>query len=666
METDWGKRLEAIKAAKAAKLGNTDNVVQFPAKQPTPDEGLPPELAVAIPTASFTEEEKEEVAEHILSADQRIAREVESIDILRAYDMWIGKMKPVPSPGNPEVFVSCPLPGHQDNNPSACANTETNLWMCYRCQEGGDILDLAAIKYDMPDYKTGQNFHNLYRKIAQHDLGWSFENEGGFQVGYSAEEQRKRYEAAQKQLNDEREQLKQAELAPKNVIDIETGLEVDEDDQDDDPHFGDPFSLDWRPLVKDGTFLDEYMKSCTQDFVPEEFHFWNGLVALGLAAGRNAKFEETYPNIFVCHIGPTAGGKSTSIKPLQKVLDMALPFNPYEPDRKGVYQLPTGASGEIIIDELRGLYKAKQGGKQPLIPLDWEPGRIKGLINYSELAEILKRISRQGSTLQETLFKFYDCDDKVDTASRTSGVSVALEPFASLVTTTQPARLRRQLTKDDAYSGFLNRFIFTAGPQKPKPTRGRTPINVDKAAMQLKGIYHWIEQVHKNNLELRWSSEGGDLWDDFCREVIHPTELAGSETVKRINTVMIKLVTLFSLNSLEDEVSVDSVQSAISLWDYLLKTFRIVDDQVMVSSVAELENDVLSYVKRKLIGGKPYVTAAEICKDLKRKGERFELMRAIEILLKIGELEDLPKHDITSGTKGRPPKTAYKVRSLLA
>ena len=663
MENDWAARRKAIQATLAEKRGEKTNVVQFP--KPTPDEGLPPELAAAVPTASFTEEEKEDVAEHIQSADQRIAREVESIDILRAYDMWIGKMKPIPTPGNPEVFVSCPLPGHADANPSACANTETNLWMCYRCQEGGDILDLAAIKYDMPDYKTGQNFHNLYRKIAQNDLGWSFENEGGFQVGYSPEDQRKRYEAAQKQLEEEREQLKQDELAPKNVIDINTGEGIDEDEEDDDPHFGDPFKLDWGPLVKEGTFLDEYMKACSISFIPEEFHFWNGLVALGFAAGRTVKLEETYGNLFVCHMGPTSGGKSSSTAILETLLANALPFDPNEPDHDGVYLLPAGAGGEIIIDELRGLYKSKPGNKPPMIPLGYTPGNIKGLISYDELTELLGKISRQNSTLKETLFKLYDCRSRVDTASRTSGISVAMDPFASLVTTTQPLRLRMQLTKDDAYSGFLNRMIFTAGPKKRKPTRGRVKIDIGSAAMKLKGVFHWINVVHGANLTLDWNEEAASLWDDFCENTIYKTMDSGSETVKRLDGAMIKIVLLLSINSMEQQVSRETVERAIGLWDYMLKTYRAIDSQVMVSSVTEMENDILAYAKKRLIKGKEYVTAAEICKGLQHKYERPDMIRSIETLLKIGELENAVLKP-TTAKGGRPPKTAYVVRSLLA
>jgi len=349
------------------------------------------------------------------------------------------------------------------------------------------------------------------------------------------------------------------------------------------------------------------------------------------------------------------------------VLTRALPFDPDMPDQRGVYQLPTGASGEFMIKEMKGEPKPPAKGKAPLVPLGHVTGRVKALANFDELTEILKRISRPGSTLQETLFKFYDCRSKISTGSNTNGIHVVTDPFASLVTTTQPARLRKQLTKDDAYSGFLNRFVFTAGPRKPKPTRGRVKIDLTNSANRLELVHEWIQQVHSGDLNLEWSEEAGELWDEFCEKTIYPTEDAGSEAIKRISVVMIKLVMLFSINAHEATVSKSSVESAIGLWDYMLRTYKAVDDQVMISSVTEMEEDVLDAVKTMLSSPKckkPYVTASEVCTKLRRRYSRQDIYRTIEMLVKIGELDEVEPPRTAKG--GRPPKGGYTVRSLLA
>lgn len=660
MSNDWESRLAELQASKAKRLAEKGNVLLFNA--PKPIDEVPPELAEAVPDASFTEDEEREVAEHIQSADQRIASQVEGIGVLQAYDMWIGKMKPRPTPGNPEVFVSCPSPTHADNNPSATANVETNLWVCHGCGAGGDVLDLAAIRYGMPEYKEGQNFHTLYRKIAEQDFGWVFENQGGFQVGLSPEDQAKKYDAAQRRLEEEKARLEQQE-GQSNVFNI-SGDDEEEEEDDEDPRFGDPYRLEWRSLVNEGTFLDEYMKATVKDFIPEEFHFWNALMALGFAAGKSVKLEETYSNLFLCHLGPTSGGKSTSVSHMIKLLRQALPFDPAAPDHKGVYKFPNVSSGEFIIESLQGTYPPPAKGMPPIQPIDWEPGNIKGLAYYEEMTEFLKKSSRLGSTLKETAFKLYDCNDYVDTGSRTGGILIAKDPFVSFVTTNQPSRLRDQLTKDDVASGFLNRFIFTAGPKKPKPTRGRTAVNLDVASVQLQAIYHWIQEVHNGDLTLDWSEDGGMLWDEFCANVIFKMEDEGSESVKRISTAMIKLVMLFAINNHESEVSVDSVAKAFGLWDYLLKTYKIIDNQVNVSATTELEDKVLATIKKKLIGGKkPYVTVATLYQSLRNSCERWQIQRAMDVLVKMGELDEI---EPPRKGKGRPPKGCYTLRSLLA
>lgn len=36
----------------------------------------------------------------------------------------------------------CPLPDHEDTNPSASVNEEACRWRCHTCDKGGDVFDL--------------------------------------------------------------------------------------------------------------------------------------------------------------------------------------------------------------------------------------------------------------------------------------------------------------------------------------------------------------------------------------------------------------------------------------------------------------------------------------------------------------------------------------------
>ena len=44
-----------------------------------------------------------------------------------------------------EWVARCPLPDHPDKSPSFSANRDKNLWHCFGCGQGGDVVNLAAL-----------------------------------------------------------------------------------------------------------------------------------------------------------------------------------------------------------------------------------------------------------------------------------------------------------------------------------------------------------------------------------------------------------------------------------------------------------------------------------------------------------------------------------------
>src|SRR3546814_6014676 len=70
------------------------------------------------------------------------------------------------------------------------------------------------------------------------------------------------------------------------------------------------------------------MDATVKDDVPEEYHFWNGLLGLGFALGRDVSlmdFQPVYGNLFVCTLGRTGSGKSRAKGHLDRLLSTALP-----------------------------------------------------------------------------------------------------------------------------------------------------------------------------------------------------------------------------------------------------------------------------------------------------------------------------------------------------
>ena len=56
---------------------------------------------------------------------------------------WITRhLQPVRWRGD-EAELRCPLPGHDDANPSATANAAKRAWKCHGCDNGGKLSELA-------------------------------------------------------------------------------------------------------------------------------------------------------------------------------------------------------------------------------------------------------------------------------------------------------------------------------------------------------------------------------------------------------------------------------------------------------------------------------------------------------------------------------------------
>jgi hypothetical protein len=116
--------------------------------------------------------------------NSRFAREREEIDavlgrlsIVDAYNKYCAKMHCDPGGKTESIMVSCPFPWHADKNPSAALNTlkgDGGVGDCYKCQQGFDKYDLAALHfgYDLDEYKQGANFPELRRKMAE-GLGYT-------------------------------------------------------------------------------------------------------------------------------------------------------------------------------------------------------------------------------------------------------------------------------------------------------------------------------------------------------------------------------------------------------------------------------------------------------------------------------------------------------------
>lgn len=551
-------------------------------------------------------------------SDPELDRIIENISIVDAYRKWCGKSSPSSREASRKegIKVSCPIPTHPDRDPSAWLNTEKDVWFCGSCATGGDAYDIAAYHfgYPVPGYKEGVTFHELRRKMAE-SYGYTFMTAPGL--------------AKPIMVAPEPEPAPSAKVIP---------IAGDPEESEDLP------ALDWRRIVEEGTFMDAYMKACILDDAPEEYHFWNGMLALGMAIGRDVTLYDQKPvlgNLFICLLGPTGDGKSRSYHHMQNLLWRALPHKWDEPASKGALFVSSPASAEVLI---QSFMKPVPDPDNPKIVAYYAP--VRGIVEFNELSSLIGRAARKGNVLKPTLMEFYDAAPSIASSSLTSGTKRAENAFGSCFTTTQPKALRDLLRDSDASSGFLNRWIFATGTPKRRVAIGGAQIDTGPAVEPLRAVQGWAGF----GKQIGWSSLAADMFTEYFHAVLHPAQMADeSGLLTRMDLLSKKLCLLLSANSHDAEVTVKTVDRVISMMAYLTAAYGVpaahIGSTISSDVTQELERHIKRYSDKK--GG---ISQNELNKCIKRKNYPIELVsKCLKYMSELGMIETFS----TTGV-GRP------------
>src|SRR6478736_1236189 len=580
--------------------------------------------------------------------DQQMDRAIDSIDILDAYRRWCGKEVDEKTIKRTEgVMVSCPKPDHRDSNPSAWINRESQLWFCGGCQEGGDKYDIAAYHFGfpVPDYKVGANFHELRREMAA-SMGFTFTKmPGGVTLLTGPEPESPESPEPEKKLT-------VAGSEPKSEPDPEDADNVVQmfDDEPDYEHNILMPTLEWRPIVPPDTFLHEYMKATSLDDVPEEYHFWNGLLALGFALGRDVRLYDLVPvygNLYICTLGRSGSGKSKARYHLDKLLNAALPHDWNDALSKGVRKVSAPGSAEVLIHNFQ---KPVADPANPKAIAYYAP--VRGMIDFNELSALIARAGRSGNATIPALMQFYDMEDVVATSSMTHGSKEAHEPFASALTTTQPKALKGLLTKQDDASGFLNRWVFVPGNPKKRFAIGGVSIDMTPAVAPLQEILAWATTFKAEDFVL-WSDPASKRFTEFFHKQIEVDKRRSeNDLITRVDLLMKKLILLFTANRKQKIVPLEAVEEAIACYSYVIESYGIPADQLGSTLTSEVSEAVLMFARKQYEKSKKGVTLNEIARSLARsKYPNDLLLKVCDSLVKLGYLNtEMPK----AGSIGRP------------
>ena len=640
MKETFQERLARIKAEQEARKGGLTLVKPEPAPAaPVTDERHVEHDADLIPDVEPGYERNE--------TDEEIDRLIDGIDILDGYRKWCGKMEPKVGKKRESIMVSCPKPEHRDSNPSAWLNLDKDTWFCGSCQEGGDKFDIAAFHYGfpVPGYKDGKNFPDLRRRIAE-DLGYVIKKTlGGQEYVERIETETDEAEATPDEVTPEGVSESTGVSDHESVTTAPSRLSPDDEPVatitalpsvlDEVLEYPE---IDWYAITPPDSFLRRWMEATSKDDLPDEFYFWLGMQALGLAAGRNTTMADYPPvngNLFVCLFGPSGQGKSRAQRALTDLLYEALPYDHDDPASTGTYIVPSPGSAEALVDSFSKPIYDPSDPKKLL-----GHGLVRGLVRFDELSTLTGRSARSGSVMKPQMMALYDGEKQLDLKSRGAGHVIAFMPFASCVTSTQPKAIRDLLVASDADSGFLNRWIFATGREKPAVWYGRKPLDISPCVPLLRAVRGWCGSVSS----IPMSEEAERLWWDFAENVYAPARREEDQSLlTRCDLHIKKIMLLFAIDRKETVISAQTAADAISLWEYLRRSYKMLGGEIGMGPLEDARVVVMDTIRRYEMRHKKAISRREL-RNLIAHSKKVNIenyVRVLKLLVEVGDIEEV-------------------------
>lgn len=590
------------------------------------------------------------------------------IDILDAYRRWCGKMEPNVGSKRESVMVSCPRPGHADAHPSAWINLDKQVWVCGTCGfEGGDKFDIAAFKfgYDVPGYKQAGVFPKLKKEMIEDFFG----------VVVGKDITGKQQIAAPVYVPEESEP-ESADATPATPLTPQipaTPAEPEPEPQplakvtplfdkmpepDPEKELGyDPFQIDWRQLAPAETFLHAWMSAVTIDDIPEEFYLWMGLQALGMACGRDVVLSDNPTvkgNLFLCLYADTSSGKSRAVNNFSTLVREALPYDHTDMTSRGSRLVSLPGSPENLLDQFaKADLKDDPSTGKPLL----KPVPVRALVSINELALLVSRSARQGSDFRPVMQDLFDCYDQIEFthSSRTRGVTYAERPFCSAITTTQTYSVKELMTKYDAISGFMNRWVYVRGHEKsPQIIAPRPDLGV--AVEKLKEIFDWT----RTRRELSFEDDALELWRDAFFNYIHPLKRREGTMglMARVDLILKKVILLLCVNEKLDTIPKHIVERALLLLEYLMHSYEFMGASLNRTSFETHREFVIDRLRKWMEkhGIDAFIPEGKLFHHLPKDVDRLLLVKVIRNMAELGDIET----SVIKSKNGRETKV-YKL-----
>jgi len=285
------------------------------------------------------------------------------------------------------------------------------------------------------------------------------------------------------------------------------------------------------------------------------------------------------------------------------------------------------SSGEGLIYAVRDRVESEnKKGETIVVDEGVEDKRL--LILESELAGVLKVMSREGNTLSPVIRQAWD-DGALQTLTKNSPMK-ATEVHVSIIGHITKAELLRHLTETEAANGFANRFIWLMVRRSKKLPFGGEWHKVDIAPL-VRRLSSALEFGSAPVL-VTWGDSAREIWPEVYGPLSDGKPGLFGAVVGRAEAQVMRLAALYAVMGKSHEIEREHLLAALALWDYSEKSALYIFGDATGDPVADQIYNALR------AADKDGMTRTEISNFFGRNMSSERIAQALSLLFSAGRV----------------------------
>ena len=353
----------------------------------------------------------------------------------------------------------------------------------------------------------------------------------------------------------------------------------------------------------------------------------NALTAFGNAIGRGAYMsigaDVHHLRLYAALVGQTSKArKGTSWGYVRELMESAEPLWASGCVQDGL------SSGEGLIHAVRDpvVKENKKTGETETVDEGATDKRL--LVLASELASVLKVMSRDGNTLSAVVRQGWDGNTlqimTKNSPSKSTGSHVAIIGHIT------KEELLRYLTETEAANGFANRFLWLMVRRSKELPWGGAWDTVDKEPL-VESLESALAFGRKPT-RIGWGEEAGEMWEAVYGTLSGDKPGLFGAITGRAEAQTMRLAALYAVMNRSYRIESQHLEAALALWQYAEDSARFIFGDATGDPVA---NQILAALRA---AGKDGMSRTEIRDFFGRNKKAERINRALTLLLESGRV----------------------------